>query len=209
MIMQKLPAESGNTHLPPKKKEIMSIECSVYIATSVDGFIAELDGGIGWLERPEYAGAPIQGLSYEAFIGTVDAIVMGKNTFNKVLTFGTWPYESIPVVVLSSTALDIPAHLKDKVQHAFGEPASIAEQLARKGLRHLYIDGGVTIQRFLQAQLIDTLTITRIPVLLGTGLPLFHSGPTQQHLQLIEVHASDNGFVQERYRVERPSTKSA
>ncbi|MDH5858176.1 dihydrofolate reductase family protein [Lampropedia aestuarii] len=181
----------------------MSIECSVYIATSVDGFIAQLDGGIDWLARPEYAASPIQGLSYEAFIATVDAIVMGKNTFNKVLTFDAWPYENIPVVVLSSAALDIPAQLQGKVQHANGTPASIAKQLANQGLRHLYIDGGVTIQRFLQAGLIDTLTITRIPVLLGSGIPLFNTAPSQQHLQLIEVHASDNGFVQERYRVER------
>lgn len=186
----------------------MPIECSVYIATSVDGFIAQLDGGIAWLARPEYAASPIQGLSYEAFIATVDAIVMGKNTFNKVLTFGTWPYENIPVVVLSSSTLDIPAQLQDKVQHAFGSPASIAQQLAEQGLRHVYIDGGVTIQRFLHAGLIDTLTITRIPVLLGSGIPLFQAAPTEQRLQLIEVNASENGFVQERYRIERSATNT-
>lgn len=180
----------------------MTIKCSVYIAASVDGFIATLDGGIEWLEKPEYSSAPMEGLSYDEFISTVDALVMGRNTFEKVLTFEAWPYEGMPVVVLSSTDLAIPEHLRDAVRHESGEPNEIVERLAKADMRHLYIDGGVTIQRFLKDKLINELTITRIPVLLGAGLPLFGGAGPEQKLKLAHVTASDNGFVQERYIVE-------
>lgn len=179
----------------------MTTKCSVYIAVSVDGFIATLDGGIAWLERPEYSSAPMKGLGYDEFIATVDALVMGRNTFEKVLTFGVWPYEGTPVVVLSSTDLAIPAHLGDAVKLESGEPQEIVERLAKAGMRHFYIDGGVTIQRFLEAKLVNELTITRIPVLLGTGLPLFGNSGRKQKLELLEAVASDNGFVQERYKI--------
>lgn len=180
----------------------MTIKCSAYIAASVDGFIATLDGGIEWLERPEYTSASMNGLRYDDFISTVDAIVMGRNTFEKVLTFGGWPYKGTPVVVLSSIDLAIPAHLSDAVSHESGEPNEVVKRLAKVGMQHLYIDGGVTIQRFLKNKLIDELTITRIPVLLGVGLPLFGGIAPTQKLILLEATASDNGFVQERYKVE-------
>ncbi|PAU75416.1 dihydrofolate reductase family protein [Halomonas salipaludis] len=180
----------------------MTIKCSVYIAASVDGFIATPDGGVEWLEKPEYSAVPMEGLSYDEFISTVDALVMGRNTFEKVLTFGAWPYEGTPVVVLSSAELAIPEHLGDAVRHESGEPKEIVERLAKAGMRHLYIDGGVTIQRFLKDKLINELTITRIPVLLGAGLPLFGDAGPEQKLKLSQATASDNGFVQERYIVE-------
>lgn len=180
----------------------MTMKCSVYIAASVDGFIATVEGGIEWLERPEYSLAPMKGLSYDEFISTVDAIVMGRNTFEKVLTFGAWPYEGTPVIVLSSADLAIPKHLGDAVRRESGEPQEIVQRLAKAGMHHLYIDGGVTIQRFLKNKLIDELTITRIPVLLGTGLPLFGNAGSEQKLKLLEATASENGFVQERYAIE-------
>jgi dihydrofolate reductase len=144
----------------------------------------------------------MKGLGYDEFIATVDALVMGRNTFEKVLTFGSWPYEGTPVVVLSSTDVAIPAHLGDAVRLESGEPQEVVDRLARAGMRHLYIDGGVTIQRFLEAKLINELTITRIPVLLGAGLPLFGNTGREQKLTLVEAVASDNGFVQERYKVD-------
>ena len=186
----------------------MKCRCSVYIAASVDGFIATPDGGIEWLELPEYAATPMRGLSYEAFIATVDALVMGRRFFEKVLSFSSWPYEGTPVVVLSSTGIKIPSHLADAVRTESGHPEQIVQRLAESGARHLYIDGGITIQRFLDAGLIDELTITRIPVLLGAGVPLFGNTGSEQKLVLIEAVASDNGFVQERYRVARRGVQS-
>lgn len=179
----------------------MSIKCSVYIATSVDGFIAKPNGDIEWLHRPEYSGAVLEGLSYDDFISTVDAILMGRNTFEKVLSFGSWPYEGTPVVVLSSRELDIPRHMKGAIRVESGNPAELVSMLESEGRQHLYVDGGATIQQFLQAGLIREITITRIPVLLGGGIRLFGSISIEVPLRLVAATSSDNGFVQVRYEV--------
>lgn len=179
----------------------MGIKCSVYIATSVDGFIATSEGGLEWLEKPEYFAVPMKGLSFSDFLSTVDGLVMGRKTFEKVLTFGHWPYEGTPVVVLSSNEIEIPSHLANAVRLESGMPQEILERLATAGCRHMYIDGGITIQRFLKAKLINEITITRIPVLLGSGLPLFGNTGAEQKLKLLEAVASDNGFLQERYEI--------
>jgi dihydrofolate reductase len=179
----------------------MTVKCSVYIATSVDGFIAGPDGDIEWLHRPEYSVSGMKGLSYDDFISTIDALVMGRNTFEKALSFGSWPYGELPVIVLSGSPVRIPAHLEGRVRGESGTPEQIVSMLGAEGKRHLYVDGGVTIQRFLEARLIHEITITRIPILLGSGIPLFGSRGPEQALRLIEAVASENGFVQERYEV--------
>ena len=184
-----------------KEEKLLSIKCSVYIAASVDGFIAKPNGDIEWLHRPEYSGTALEGLSYDVFISTIDALVMGRNTFKKVLSFGSWPYEGIPVVALSSRKLDIPPHLKRSVRVESGSPAELVSMLEAEGMQHLYIDGGVTIRRFLEAGLIHEITITRIPVLLGAGIPLFGSIGVEVPLRLIAATSSRNGFVQVRYEV--------
>lgn len=181
----------------------MNVKCSVYIATSVDGFIANEDGGIEWLHRPEHIYSGEAGLSYEEFISTVDAIVMGRNTYEKVLTFEDWPYD-IPVVVLTSRNLLVPDHLQAKVTLESGAPEDVVSRLASQGKKHLYIDGGITIQRFLQAGLIHDITITRIPILLGGGISLFGSLGVELSLKLLESTTSDNGLVQVRYEVKNP-----
>lgn len=179
----------------------MNVKCSVYIATSVDAFIAKKDGDIEWLNRPEYSTSEMKGLSYDEFITSVDALVMGRNTFEKALTFGDWPYNGIPVVVLTSRELIIPPHLKGKVTAMGGDPKALVANLAEEGKQHLYIDGGKTIQRFLQAGLINEITITKIPILLGDGIPLFGPMESELPLRLIEATSSANGFVQVRYEV--------
>ena len=126
---------------------------------------------------------------------------MGRHSFEKVITFDTWQYEGTPVIVLSSKSVAIPEHLKDKVRIESGKPEDLVSRLAAEGLNRLYIDGGITIQRFLEAQLIHEITITRIPILLGSGIPLFGSTGIEQPLRLIESVSSPNGFVQERYAV--------
>lgn len=179
------------------------MKCSVYIATSVDGFIAKPDGGIEWLHRPEYSVSGMKGLSYDEFISTVDAIVMGRNTYEKALTFNGWPYEGTLVVVLTSRDMVVPDDLKGKIKVESGSPEKIVSKLSSEGKKHLYIDGGITIQKFLEARLIHELTITKIPILLGSGIPLFGSSDVEQPLQLIEAIPSENGFVQERYKVQQ------
>lgn len=177
------------------------MKCSVYIATSADGFIAKPDGDIEWLLRSEYSDAGRIGLLYDDFISTVDALVMGRHSFEKVLTFGQWPYDSTEVIVLTTRDLKLPKSLTGKVRVESGAPQELVTELTKEGKEHLYIDGGITIQRFLEAKLINELTITVIPILLGCGIPLFGNEGKEQALELIEVFTSDNGSIQKRYKV--------
>lgn len=168
---------------------------------SVDGFIARPDGGIDWLDSPDYVVPGDPDFGYGSFIATVDAIVMGRKSFEKVLSFGQWPYDPTPVIVLSSGQLEIPAHLQGKAALRRGEPHEIVSQLAAEGKKHLYIDGGVTVQRFLRARLIDEITITRLPVILGGGIPLFGSTGFDIRLRHVRTEVFPNGFVQSKYEV--------
>jgi dihydrofolate reductase len=142
----------------------------VYIATSLDGFIATVDGGIDWLN--EIPNPDQSDYGYAEFISGIDALVMGRGTFEKVLTFGDWPYD-IPVFVLSNRLTTAPEHLTDKVEIVKGKISEVINILNQRGYSNLYIDGGKVIQSFLREDLIDELIITRIPILLGDGIPLF------------------------------------
>jgi len=170
---------------------------SVFIATSVDGFIARLDGGLDWL--PEGCGEPH---GYEEFIASVDAIVIGRKTFEKVLTLGPWPYGGKRVVVLSSRPVDLSAAGGGVLERMAGPPGEIASQLAAKGAHHLYVDGGITIQRFLIAGLIQRLIITRVPVLIGDGVPLFGTLPHDIRLRHVMTRHYPSGLVQSEYHVD-------
>ena len=138
----------------------------------LDGFIAREDGGLDWL--PADGGADH---GYTDFIATVDAIVMGRNTYEIVLGFGSWPYPEMPVIVLTTRPLERPVPAGAHVDVMAGPPHDIVARLAARGMKHLYVDGGITVQRFLAAGLIQRFTITRIPVLLGRGIPLFGPVP--------------------------------
>jgi dihydrofolate reductase len=178
----------------------LSIKASVFIATSVDGYIARANGGLDWLTGVESASTE-QDYGYQEFMDTVDTIVLGRNTFELVLMFDTWPYIAKKVVVLSSRPEAIPPHLVDSVEWLSLPPQRLVERLAAQGATHLYVDGGKTIQGFMKAGLIDELTITRVPVLIGTGVPLF--GPLDRDVRLahIATRQFENGFVQSKYRV--------
>lgn len=175
------------------------MNASVFIATSMDGFIAREDGRIDWLPSGEPTDAEDYG--YKDFISTVDAIVMGRRTYETALGFGEWPYGAMPVIVLSGKALAIPARLAGTVEHMSLPPAGVVQALADRGAKHAYIDGGATIQGFLRARLIQSLTITRIPVILGRGIPLF--GPLEKDavLRHLETRHFPSGFVQSRYEI--------
>jgi dihydrofolate reductase len=170
------------------------MKASVFIATSLDGFIARGDGALDWL--PHDGGEPH---GYDEFIATVDGIVIGRKTFETVLTFEAWPYGTKPVVVLSSTPSALRAPEGAVCDFMTGSPSEVAERLSARGLTHLYVDGGITIQRFLDAGLIQRVVITRIPVLLGDGIPLF--GPLRQDIRLVHVgtRTFPSGMVQSEY----------
>ena len=178
----------------------MSIKASVFIATSLDGFIARANGDLDWLIGAESTSIE-QDYGYQEFMDTVDTIVLGRNTFELVLTFDTWPYSGKKVAVLSNKPNAVPPHLLDNVEWLSLPPQRLVERLEAQGAAHLYVDGGKTIQGFLNAGLIDELTITRVPILIGTGVPLF--GPLTHDVRLIHLATRqfENGFVQSKYRV--------
>lgn len=176
------------------------MKASVYIATSVDGFIARANGELDWLPSGIDADSG-EDYGYQAFMDSVDAIAMGRNTYETVLRLGPWPYGEKPVVVLSSRPVDIPAAIAGTVFSMSGTPTEVAQQLAQRGFQHLYVDGGKTIQAFLNAGLIQNLTLTRVPVLLGSGIPLFGLLVQDVKLRHLETRSFDNGFVQSRYEV--------
>jgi len=169
---------------------------SVFIGTSLDGFIARLNDDLDFL--PPGGGEPH---GYSEFIASVDAIVIGRKTFEKVLTMGPWPYGDKRVVVLSSRPLDLSKAVGGIVEQMAGTPAEIVSQLAASGAHHLYIDGGVTIQRFLRAGLIQRLIITRVPVLIGEGVPLFGALPHDIRLRHVATRHYPSGLVQSEYHI--------
>ncbi|QIN84319.1 dihydrofolate reductase [Rubrobacter tropicus] len=176
------------------------MKATVYIATSLDGFIAREDGGIDWLPGEEDAQEG-EDYGYQEFIDTVDAIVMGRNTYELASSFGSWPYGGKPVVVLSSRRVDIPDAIAETVESMPAEPREVVRRLAERGFGHLYVDGGKTIQGFLGEGLIQRLIITRIPVLIGTGIPLFGPLPHDVRLRHVETRQFENGLVQSEYEV--------
>ncbi len=170
----------------------------VYIATSLDGFIADRYDGLDWLQAvPNPAG---DDFGFGAFIDSIDALVMGRRTFEIVSGFeGDWPYPQ-PVFVLSSGRIDVPERLKGKVEPVQGAPGEIAEALAVKGFQRLYIDGGKTVQSFLSAGMVDEMIVTRIPVLLGAGVSLFGELPRSQSFTHVETKVFLDQLVQSHYQ---------
>jgi dihydrofolate reductase len=172
------------------------MKCSVFVGTSVDGFIARRNGAFDFL--PAGGGEPH---GYDEFIASVDAIVLGRNTFEIVLPFDPWPYGKKRVVVLSTRPVDLTPVKGGNVEQMSGKPEEIVAKLAATGAKHLYIDGGITVQRFLRAGLIQRLIITRVPVLIGEGIPLFGSLPHDVKLEHVATRDYPSGLVQSEYLV--------
>ncbi len=171
----------------------------VYIGTSVDGFIARSDGDIEWLVQ--YANEEaIQ--AYEEFIAKIDTVVIGRGTFEKVLTFPSWPYEK-KIFILSNTLKKLPAGVKDKATILSLTPAETLQKLSQEGCTNIYIDGGKVIQSFLKEDLIDELIISRVPILIGTGIPLFTSMDQDIPFQHVRTEVQSNDLVRSYYKRKR------
>jgi dihydrofolate reductase len=172
------------------------MKASVFIATSLDGFIARHDGSLDWL--PAGGGEPH---GYDEFIDTVDALVIGRKTFETASSFDPWPYGGKPVIVLTSRPEGFVAPADSVCEAMAASPREVVTRLAERGMKHLYVDGGVTIRRFLEAGLIQRVIITRVPVLLGSGIPLF--GPLARDIRLehIVTQSYASGLVQSEYTI--------
>lgn len=175
----------------------MKKENKVYIATSLDGYIADQNGGLDWLHsipNPENSD-----MGYADLTASIDALVMGRVTFETVCSFDIdWPYQK-PVFVWSRTLKEVPVSLKDKVYLVKGTVGEILEQIHQKGFYKLYIDGGKTIQSFLKEDLVDRMTITIIPKLLGGGFPLFAELPSILDFECIDTQLFSNQVVQNTF----------
>jgi dihydrofolate reductase len=191
----------------------MKVRASVFVGISLDGFLARENGDLDWLtgsgEDPTAgedgsgngSGEPESDHGFKAFFDTVDVLVMGRNTYEKVLTFEKWYYGDKPVVVLTTRPLEIPERIASTVETMSGTPTEVVENLAARGAKHLYIDGGVTIQRFLNAGLIDRMVISQLPVLIGSGIPLFGPVNADVKLRLVSTKECAGGMVQSEYEV--------
>jgi dihydrofolate reductase len=168
--------------------------CSVYIATSVDGFIARADDGLDWLKSVERPG---EDYGYADFMKSVDVLLMGRRTYDVVAGFDAWPYGSTRVVVATRR----PGEAKQGASFASGTPADLVAQLEREGVKHVYVDGGVLIRDFMKAGLIDDLTLSIIPIVLGSGIPLWADGGCEHALRLESSRSFASGLVQNRYVV--------
>ena len=174
---------------------------SVFIATSLDGYIADKNGGIDWLHcipNPDN-----DDMGYVEFTNGIDALVMGRTTFETVIGFNVpWPYNK-PVFVLSNKLKEIPESHKDKAFLVNGTLTEILEQIHGKGYGRLYIDGGTTIRNFLKEDLIDEMVLTTIPILLGGGFSLFTELPNELKFELTGIKTFLNQISQRHYKRKR------
>jgi len=177
-------------YLEGRQTSVAGITASVFIGVSVDGFIARPNGDLDFL--PEGGGEPH---GYHEFMAGIDTLVIGRKTFEMVLAYPEWPYGKKRVVVLSGRPIDFSSVRGGRVEQMAGDPAQIAAKLSSSGTRKVYVDGGVTVQRFLRAGLIQSLTITRVPVLIGQGIPLFGTLPADIHLRHVSTQAYASGMV--------------
>ncbi len=181
----------------------MTPKISAYIATSLDGYIARNDGDIDWLEQANARLPKGEDCGFHQFMDSVDTLIVGRKTFEKILTFSEWIYGTTPVIVLSRTPITLPDGIPETVTSSSETPSELVKRLKSQGVRHIYVDGGLTIQGFLAEHQVDEITITTVPVLLGEGIPLF--GPLEKDIRLghMDTRSYDCGFVQSRYAVLR------
>ncbi len=176
---------------------IPAITGHVFIAASLDGYIARSDGDIEWLIPYSEMG---EDHGYQSFTDSIDGIVMGRGSFEKALMFKTWLYDK-PVIVMSRTLKDIPAPLASKVTIASQSPETVMQNLAAQGMRRVYVDGGKIIQSFLRAGLIADMIVTHVPLLLGGGIPLFGEQDGDIALRHVGTSSFPSGLVQSKYRI--------
>ena len=175
------------------------MKCSVFLATSMDGYIASEDGSIHWLDEAN-AGLPDgEDCGFAEFLDSVDYLIMGRKTFEQVVSFGDWPYGEINVIVLTSKPNIIPSSIPKTVSQSSEDIQSLYEQIKNKGAHKLYVDGGTTVNSFLKAGLVDDITLTQVPVFIGNGISLFTDGLLK--LKLMASRSWNFGFVQNEFLV--------
>ena len=167
---------------------------SIYIATSIDGYIARKDGSLDWLE---YGHTGDEDYGFKKFINEIDALVLGRNTYEVVSGFGEWPYKGKKVIVLSNTLKEV----RKEAELFCGQLTDLASRLHSDGIKHVWVDGGITVSKFLEAGLVDDITISVIATVLGSGIPLFSTMNREHKCHLISTQSYPSGLVQLKYEM--------
>lgn len=167
---------------------------SIYIASSIDGYIARKDGSIDWLESGHVGD---EDYGFKKFFDSIDALVLGKNTYETVCSFDEWPYSGKRVIVLSSTLNEV----RKEAELYRGQLVELASILHSQGIKHVWIDGGITVSKFLEAGLVDQITLSIIPIILGSGIPLFNSVNREQSFRLVSSKPFPSGLMQLQYEI--------
>jgi dihydrofolate reductase len=184
------------------------MKCSVFIATSADGYIATKGGGVEWLDTAGKSDVDMgndSDMGFVNYMASVDCMIMGRKCMEKISSFNMtpeqWPYGDTRIVVLSNTVKEAPDNLEGRVEMYSGDIATLTSGLEKEGFYHAYIDGGTTITSFLNLKLINEMTITLAPVLLGAGIPLFGEIVKQITLEEAQATAYPNDFITTKYKV--------
>ncbi|MDP1609162.1 MAG: dihydrofolate reductase family protein [Chlamydiales bacterium] len=194
--MEKSIAKQSNS---PKKLETTPLsrpKVSIYIASSIDGYIARTDGNLDWLH---YGHVGDEDYGFKEFTNSIDAVVMGRNTYEVVAGFDEWAYKDKRVIVLSSTLTEV----RKEAELFSGRPTELLAKLLAENIKHIWIDGGITVSRFLEAGLVDEITISIISMVLGSGIPLFSKMNQEHKCRLVSTQSYPSGLVQLKYEVLR------
>lgn len=167
---------------------------SVYIATSIDGYIARKDGNLDWLQ---YGHTGDEDYGFKKFINSIDALILGRNTYQVVSDFDEWPYKEKRVIVLSNTLKAV----RKEAELFCGELSELLSKLHSENIKHVWVDGGLTASKFLEAGLVNELTISIIAMVLGSGIPLFSIMNREHKCRLVTSQAYPSGLVQLKYEV--------
>lgn len=177
------------------------MKVSVFVATSIDGFIARKDGSLDWLDNASQQVQKNEDCGFNAFLSSVDAVIMGRKTFEFVRDSGQWPYRDKRLIVLSGGSTSIPESRKNDVTISHEAPKELLKRLSKDGVQHVYVDGGKTINGFLKEQLIDEIVVTIMPISIGQGIALFDHGNGDIELTLRSSKTYAGGIVQLQYSV--------
>lgn len=168
------------------------VKISAFIATSIDGFIARKDGSLDWLDGVQ---ATDEDCGFQGFYAGVDTIIMGRKTYEVVSSFSEWPYTEKRVIVLSYSLSEFNPHAECYA----GDIKALIERLASEGVKHIWVDGGICINSFVKERLIDEMTLSIIPVILGSGIRLLNEFDKDYPCKLMRSQAFSNGIVQTTY----------
>lgn len=167
---------------------------SIYIATSIDGYIARKDNSLDWLE---YGHQGDEDYGFKEFMNSIDALILGRNTYEVVSAFEEWPYSGKRVIVLSNTLKEV----RKEAELFCGQLTDLVSMLHSESIKHVWVDGGITVSKFLDAGLVDDITISVIAMILGSGIPLFSTMSREHKCHLISTQSYPSGLVQLKYEV--------